>query len=134
MSGAPPAPRVEPRVTSRKAEKSQSFSTLIDGRRTATAGSADVHFSSAIGSNTSANFASSTALGFGAQTTAANQMMFGTATNIYALPGVNSAESRAAQKPPLMMLTVDAAGNVSTAPIPTCRCPRPPVKPKSRKN
>jgi hypothetical protein len=59
----------------------------------ATAGSADVHFSSAIGSNTSANFASSTALGFGAQTTAANQMMFGTATNIYALPGVNSAAS-----------------------------------------
>jgi len=28
-----------------------------------------------------------------------------------------------------MMLTVDAAGNVSTAPIPSCRCPRPPVKP-----
>jgi hypothetical protein len=101
---------------------------------TATAGSADVHFSTAVGSNTSANFASSTALGFGAQTTAANQMMFGTATNIYALPGVNSAASRAAQKPPLTMLTVDAAGNVSTAPIPTCRCPRPPVKPKSRKN
>ena len=101
---------------------------------TATAGGADVHFSTAIGSNTSANFASSTALGFGAQATAANQMMFGTTTNIYALPGVNSAASRAAQKPPLMMLTVDAAGNVSTAPIPTCRCPRPPVKPKSRKN
>ena len=101
---------------------------------TATAGSADVNFSTAIGSNTSANFASSTALGFGAQTTAANQMMFGTATNIYALPGVNSAASRAAQQPPLMMLTVDAAGNIATAPIPTCRCPRPPVKPKPRRS
>ena len=87
---------------------------------TATAGSADVNFS--------------TALGFGAQTTAANQMMFGTATNIYALPGVNSAASRAAQQPPLMMLTVDAAGNIATAPIPTCRCPRPPVKPKPRRS
>lgn len=101
---------------------------------TATAGSADVNFSTAIGSNTSANFGSSTAIGFGAQTTAANQMMFGTATNIYALPGVNSAASRAAQQPPLMMLTVDAAGNVATARVPTCRCPRPPVKPKSRRS
>jgi trimeric autotransporter adhesin len=96
---------------------------------TATAGSPNVHFSTAIGSNTSANFASSTAIGFGAQTTAADQMMFGTATSIYALPGVNSAASHAAQKAPLMMLTVDADGNVSTAPIPACRCPPPPPPP-----
>lgn len=102
---------------------------------TATAGSANVNFSTAIGSNTSANFDSSTAIGFGAQTTAANQMMLGTGTSIYTLPGVNSAASHAAQKAPLMMLTVDAAGNVSTARIPTCRCPSPPpVKPKSRRN
>ena len=100
---------------------------------TATAGSPGIHFSTAIGSNTSANFASSTALGFGAQTTAANQMMFGTASNIYALPGVNSAASRAAQKAPLMVLTVDAAGNVATARIPTCRCPPAPVTPRSRR-
>jgi hypothetical protein len=92
---------------------------------TATAGSGNANFSTAIGSNTSANFATSTALGFGAQTTAANQMMFGTATNIYALPGVNSAASHAAQKAPLMMLTVDANGNVATARIPTCPCPPP---------
>ena len=90
---------------------------------TATAGSPGIHFSTAIGSNTSANFASSTALGFGAQTTAANQMMFGTGSNIYALPGVNSAASRAAQKAPLMMLTVDAAGNVATARIPDLPLP-----------
>ena len=102
---------------------------------TATAGSASVNFSTAIGSNTSANFDASTAIGFGAQTTAANQMMFGTGTSIYTLAGVNSAASHAAQKAPLMMLTVDAAGNVSTARIPTCRCPAPPpVKPKSRRN
>jgi hypothetical protein len=91
---------------------------------TATAGSASANFSTAIGSNTAANFASSTALGFGAQTTAANQMMFGTATNIYAFPGVNSPASHAAQKPPLLMLTVDANGHVSTARIPTCQCRR----------
>jgi trimeric autotransporter adhesin len=91
---------------------------------TATAGSASANFSTAIGSNTQANFASSTALGFGAQTTAANQMMFGTATSIYAFPGVNSLASHAAQKPPLMMLTVDANGHIATARIPTCQCQR----------
>jgi trimeric autotransporter adhesin len=96
---------------------------------TASAGSPNVHFSTAIGSNTSANFASSTAIGFGAQTTAANQMMLGTATSIYALPGVNSAASQGAQKAPLMMLTVDADGNVAAAAIPTCRCPPAPTPP-----
>jgi|SRR5262245_5338272 len=101
---------------------------------TASAGSASVHFSTAIGSNTSANFASSTAIGFGAQTTAANQMMFGTTTNIYALPGAPSVASRAAQKGSVLMLTIDAAGNVATAPIPGCRCPPPPIKPKSRRS
>ena len=101
---------------------------------TASAGSTSVHFSTAIGSNTSANFASSTAIGFGAQTTAANQMMFGTATNIYALAGAPSAASRAAQKGAVLMLTIDAAGNVATAPIPGCRCPPPPIKPKSRRS
>jgi hypothetical protein len=102
---------------------------------TATAGSASVHFSTAIGSNTSANFASSTAIGFGAQTTAANQMMLGTTTNIYVLPGAPSAASRAAQKGTVLMLTIDGAGNIATAPIPGCRCPAPPpIKPKSRRS
>jgi hypothetical protein len=73
-------------------------------------------------------------VGFGAQTTAPNQMMLGTATNIYALPGAPSAASRAAQKGAVLMLTIDAAGNVATAPIPGCRCPPPPIKPKSRRS
>lgn len=90
---------------------------------------ASANFSTALGSNTSAGFASSTALGFGAQTTADNQMMFGTATNIYALPGVNSAASKAAQQGAVKMLTIDASGNVAVAPIPICRCPPPPKKP-----
>src|SRR5262245_30982420 len=102
---------------------------------TASAGSASVHFSTAVGSNTSANFASSTAIGFGAQTTAANQMMLGTTSNIYALPGAPSAASRAAQKGTVLMLTIDSAGNIATAPIPGCRCPAPPpIKPKSRRS
>lgn len=86
----------------------------------------------AIGANASATFASSVALGANAQATAANQMMFGTATSIYTLPGVNSAASRTAQKGALKMLTVDASGNIATAPIPSCkRCPPPPkVKPR----
>jgi trimeric autotransporter adhesin len=96
---------------------------------------AGVNFSTAIGSNTSANFASSTAIGFGAQTTATNQMMLGTTTNIYALPGAPSAASRAAQKGTVLMLTIDGAGNIATAPIPGCRCPPPPpIKPKSRRS
>jgi trimeric autotransporter adhesin len=89
---------------------------------TATAGGANANFSTAIGSNSSAGFPSSTAIGNGAQTTAANQVVLGTATNTYTLPGVNSPASHAAQKPPLMMLTVDANGNIATARIPACRC------------
>lgn len=86
----------------------------------------------AIGNNASAAFASSVALGANAQATVANQMMFGTATSIYTLPGVNSAASRSAQKGALRMLTVDSNGNVATAPIPSCRrCP-PPPKGKTR--
>lgn len=91
----------------------------------------------AIGSNASAQFAGSTAIGFGAQAAVANQMMFGIATSIYALPGVNSAASTAALKGPLKMLVVDSAGNVGVAPIPTCRCaptpPTPPIKIKGKK-
>lgn len=59
--------------------------------------------------------------------------MLGTATTIYALPGVNSAASTGALKGPLKMLVVDAAGNVGVAPIPTCRCPVVPIKIKAKK-
>jgi len=100
----------------------------------ATAAAAD---STAIGGNTNAGFAFSTALGANAQATAANQMMFGTATNILAAPGLVSAASKAAQKGKVLMVTVDANGNLATAAVPVCRCPpivRPtkPVAPKRR--
>jgi len=87
----------------------------------------------AIGSNASAQFPGSTAIGFGAQAAGANQVMFGTATNLYALPGVNSAASTAALKGPVKMLVVDAAGNIGVAPMPTCRCPGVPIKVKRKK-
>jgi trimeric autotransporter adhesin len=83
--------------------------------------------STAIGANTSAGFTLSTALGANAQATAANQMMFGTATNILAAPGLVSAASKAAQKGKVLMVTVDANGNLATAAVPACRCPPPVV-------
>ena len=86
----------------------------------------------AIGANANAGFASSTALGAGAQATVANQMMFGTATNILAAPGIASAASKAAQKGKVLMVTIDANGNLATAAVPTCRCPPIVVKPKKR--
>ena len=68
------------------------------------------------------------ALGANAQATAANQMMFGTATNILAAPGIVSAASKAAQKGKVLMVTVDTNGNLATAAVPRCRCP-PIVRP-----
>jgi hypothetical protein len=88
----------------------------------------------AIGANTSAGFSFSAALGANAQATAANQMMFGTATNILAAPGLVSAASKAAQKGKVLMVTVDANGNLATAAVPACPCrPVPPIKTPIRK-
>ncbi|MEJ0076212.1 MAG: hypothetical protein WDO17_12320 [Alphaproteobacteria bacterium] len=85
--------------------------------------------STAIGANSSAGFAFSTALGANAQTTAANQIMLGKADNILAAPGLVSAASKAAQKGKVLMVTVDANGNLATAAVPVCRC-RPIVLPQ----
>jgi len=86
--------------------------------------------STAIGANTSAGFPFSAALGANAQATVANQMMFGTATNILAAPGIVSAASKAAQKGKVLMVTVDANGNLAAAAVPACLCrrPVPPIK------
>ena len=84
--------------------------------------SVGANFSTAIGANASANFESSTALGVGAEVKAANQIVLGTAQNIYVLPGANSAASASALKGPLKMLVIDANGNIGVADIPA---PRP---------
>src|SRR6516162_680003 len=60
-----------------------------------------------------ANFAGSTAIGVNASTTAANQMMLGTATTTYAAPGITSAASLAAQSGPTSFVTSDAAGHLA---------------------
>ena len=89
--------------------------------------------STAIGANTSAGFSFSAAIGANAQATAANQMMFGAATNILSAPGIVSAASKAAQKGKVLMVTVDANGNLATAAVPACRCLPIVVRPKARK-
>jgi len=66
------------------------------------------------GANT-AGFAGSTAIGAGATNTAANQMMFGTASTTYTAPGITSAASRAAQSGPTQFVTSDASGNLATS-------------------
>ncbi|MCR9271488.1 MAG: YadA-like family protein [Hyphomonadaceae bacterium] len=68
----------------------------------------------AIGSGAEATFANSVAFGAGVQTLAANQFMFGHATNIYTMPGLTSQESRDAQSGSLAFVTVDANGNLAT--------------------
>jgi hypothetical protein len=48
-------------------------------------------------------------------TTRANQVMIGTASTTYTMPGINSAASLAAQSGPTKFVTADAAGNLAIA-------------------
>ena len=68
----------------------------------------------AIGRNSDALHANSTAIGTGAVTTADNQMMFGTASETYTTPGITSGTSRSRQSGPLEVVTSDANGNLAT--------------------
>ena len=68
----------------------------------------------AAGFNAQALHANSTAIGTGAVTTADNQMMFGTASETYATPGITSVGSRSAQSGPLEVVTSDANGHLAT--------------------
>ena len=67
----------------------------------------------ALGASTSATFSNSTAIGFGATTTRANQMSFGTATNTYTMAGITSGASTAAQSGPTEFVTTDLNGNLA---------------------
>ncbi len=67
-----------------------------------------------MGTNASANFDNSAAVGNGATVTRANQQVFGTATNTYTMSGITSAASRAAQSGPTQLVTSDASGNLAT--------------------
>jgi trimeric autotransporter adhesin len=69
----------------------------------------------AVGDHAVAFQSGAVAIGPNAQTTAANQFMFGTATNTYATPGITSAASAAAQSGPLQLVTSDAGGHLATS-------------------
>jgi autotransporter adhesin len=71
--------------------------------------------STALGASSRADFENSTAIGYDVETTRADQMMFGTASNTYTAPGITSAASRAAQSGPVEVVTSDAHGNLATA-------------------
>jgi hypothetical protein len=69
----------------------------------------------AFGDNATASFANSTAIGGGAVATQANQVVLGTASNTYTMPGINSAASLAAQSGPTKFVTSDVGGNLATS-------------------
>jgi autotransporter adhesin len=71
----------------------------------------------AIGYGSQASYSNSTAIGGGAATTRAGQVMIGTTNNTYTMPGVTSTASRQAQSGPTQVLTTDAAGNIASANI-----------------
>jgi hypothetical protein len=72
--------------------------------------------SAAIGDNTTvaAAHVNSSAIGTGATTTTDNQMMFGTSTQTYTMPGITSGLSRSRQVGPLDVTTSDANGNLAS--------------------
>ncbi len=68
----------------------------------------------ALGRDADAEQTASTAIGFGATTTLANQMMFGTVATTYVLPGITSATSLARQGAIDGIVTTDANGNLAS--------------------
>jgi hypothetical protein len=66
-----------------------------------------------IGTSAMAAHDGAVAIGRGAATTRADQMMFGTAGATYTMPGVRSAASLAAQTGPTYFVTTDEAGNLA---------------------
>jgi autotransporter adhesin len=71
--------------------------------------------SMALGASSSAAFSNSTAIGFGATTTRAGQMAFGTATNTYTMSGITSGASLGAQSGSTQFVTTDAFGNLAAS-------------------
>ena len=108
----------------RNAESTNDFAVAIGessnatGNRSVAVGKsaqATGDFSTAIGNSANTNaFSSSTAIGVGAQATAANQMVFGRSTETYMMPGITSGLSRSRQAGPLEVVTSDANGNLAT--------------------
>ena len=87
-----------------------------------TAASASGTRSVAIGreATTASDHTNSVAIGFGATTTMMNQMMFGTATMTYVMPGIVSTASKNQQVGAVYYVTSDASGNLAVTddPVP----------------
>jgi hypothetical protein len=79
-------------------------------------GASSANGGTAIGDGSSATFVNSSAFGGGAAATRIDQVVVGTATNTYTLPGIASAASTAAQSGQLGLVTSDAAGNLAYDP------------------
>jgi trimeric autotransporter adhesin len=73
--------------------------------------------SSAFGAGAQAAFINSAAFGAGAVASRANQVVLGTTTNTYTLPGLTSAASNSAQSGTTQVVTTDAQGNLGTVPL-----------------
>lgn len=87
-----------------------SYSSAIGSRAETNA-----HNATAVGRMTFANHENSTAIGYNATTTSANQMMFGSSSAIYAMPGLTSNASKAAQNGATQFITTDANGNLAAS-------------------
>ncbi|KRS13827.1 hypothetical protein XM53_04465 [Roseovarius atlanticus] len=100
------------------AERAQAFGHLASasGVRSTAVGEGAVasgERSLSFGNLAAATATNSVAIGDGAQATNANQFVLGNAQNTYTTPGINSAESTAAQGAVVGYLTTDAAGNLA---------------------
>ncbi len=69
-----------------------------------------------MGEGAQATHSGSTAIGYSAATTRANQVVLGTSAETYTLPGVSSAASTAAQTGQLGLVTSDVSGNLAYDP------------------
>ena len=99
-------------------------SSNADGNNATTIGAssnANGSNATAIGRSANANFINSTALGFGSATTRDFQMMFGTGSNTYTMPGITSAASLAALSGSGQFVTSDASGNLVVSNVNTNR-------------
>ena len=72
------------------------------------------NFATAVGWRSNASHEGSSAFGAQATTTLANQMMFGTSTVTYVMPGLTSAASLARQGAIHGIVTTDASGNLAS--------------------
>jgi len=96
----------------RESSASGGRSTAIGTNASATGGN-----TLALGRDSNAGHNNSAAIGFGATTTLANQMVFGTTNVTYVLPGLTSAASNNRQSGDLYFVTTDEDGNLGTQPV-----------------